>query len=152
MGKQLTAIIHRNWHILANITTFSSFGHSNLYQPIPNPTLFKTTLFTLHKHMAPHCKTRKTTKHTHPHTPIWTYPQWHIHDNITAVVTPVSSLIQDTHNSSWCDGQWMESQDILWRSLHHSTTMWPRILLLVSSMLYPQQLNLLTINLTILSQ
>ena len=23
MGKQLTAIIHRNWHILANITTFS---------------------------------------------------------------------------------------------------------------------------------
>ena len=152
MGKQLTAIIHRNWHILANITTFSSFGHSNLYQPIPNPTLFKTTLFTLHKHMAPHCKTCKTTNHTHPHTPIWTYPQWHAHDNITAVVTPVSSLIQDTHNSSWCDGQWMESQDILWRSLHHSTTMWPRILLLVSSMLYPQQLNLLTINLTILNQ
>ena len=69
-------------------------GHPNLYQPTPNPTVFITTLFTLHKHMVPHSKTPRTTTHTHPHTPIRTYP------HITTVVTPVFSSILDTPNSS----------------------------------------------------
>ena len=48
-------------------------GHPKLYQPTPNPTVFITTLFTLHKHMVPHSKTCKTydasplPTHTHTH-------------------------------------------------------------------------------------
>ena len=75
--------------------------HHTLYhlaiQPTPNPTLF-----TLHKHMVPHGKTPRTTTHTHPHTPIRTYP------HITTVVTPVFSSIPDTPNSSSCHGQWIK--------------------------------------------
>ena len=76
------------------------FGHPNLYQPIANPRVFITTLFTLHKHMVPDSKTPRTTTHTHPRTPIRTYPQWYTHDDITAVVTPLSASIPDTPNSS----------------------------------------------------
>ena len=67
---------HHNLHILA-------------IQPTPNPTLF-----TLHKHRVAHGKTPRTTTHTHPHTPIRTYP------HITTVVTPAFSSIPDTPNSS----------------------------------------------------
>ena len=51
------------------------FGHPNPYQPITNPVLFITTLFSLHKHMALHSRIPCTTTHTHQHTPIQTYPQ-----------------------------------------------------------------------------
>ena len=59
----------------------------------------------------------------HPHTLIRTYPQWYTHGDTTTVVTPVFSSIPDTPNSSWCHGQWMERQDILWRSWYHTTLM-----------------------------
>ena len=81
MGKQLTAIIHRNWDIVASDTTL----HHLAIQPTPNPTLF-----TLHKHRVPHGKTPRTTTHT----PIRTYP------HITTVVTPAFSSIPDKPNSS----------------------------------------------------
>ena len=51
------------------------FDNPNPDQPIPNPAVFITTLFTLHKHMAPHDRIPSTTTHTHVHTPIKTYPQ-----------------------------------------------------------------------------
>ena len=73
-GKQLTAIIHRYWHIVVNNTTLSTIWPSNLCHNTPNPTVFITTLFTLHKHMVHHSKTPRTTTHTHSHTPIQTYP------------------------------------------------------------------------------
>ena len=73
---------------------------------LPNPAVFISTLFTLHKHLASHSKTPSTTTHTHPHTPIRTYPQWYTHGDITAVVISISSSIAYTPNSSWCHGQW----------------------------------------------
>ena len=87
---------HHTLHHLA-IHTFIS---------LPNPAVFITTLFTQRKHLAPHSKTPSTTTHTHPHTPIRTYPQWYTHGDITAVVIPISSSIAYTPNSSWCHGQW----------------------------------------------
>ena len=81
------------------------FGHPHFIS-LPNPAVFITTLFTQHKHLAPHSKTPSTTTHTHPHTPIRTYPQWYTHGDITAVVIPISSSIAYTPNSSWCHGQW----------------------------------------------
>ena len=36
------------------------FGHLNPYQPTLNPAAFKTILFTLHKHMAPHGRNPNT--------------------------------------------------------------------------------------------
>ena len=112
MSKQLTAIIHRNWHIVANYTTLS-----NIWPSKPLSAVFITTLFTLPKHMVPHSKSPGTTTHTHPDTPIRTYP------NITTAVTPIFSSIPDTPNSSWCHGQWIERQDIPPRFWYHPTTM-----------------------------
>ena len=63
--------------------------HHLAIQPTPNPTLF-----TLHKHRVAHGKTPRTTTHTHPHTPIRTYP------HITAVVTSAFSSIPGKPNSS----------------------------------------------------
>ena len=54
------------------------FGHSNPCQPIPNPAVFITTLFTLLKQMAPHGRSPSTTTHTPTYTntdiPIVIYP------------------------------------------------------------------------------
>ena len=72
IGKQLTAIIHRNWHNVAKDTTLNSIWPSKL---IPNPTVFITTLLTLHKHMALQGRIPSTTTQTHSHTPIQIYPQ-----------------------------------------------------------------------------
>ena len=85
------------------------FGNRNPYQPILNPAVSITTLFTLHKHMAPHGRA----------PPIQTYPQRYIHGVITTVVTPISSSIPDTPNSSWYYEQLMERQDMLWRSWYY---------------------------------
>ena len=101
MGKQRTAIIHRNRHMLATSPHSTPFGHFNFYQPTPNQAVFLTTLLTLHKHMVAHSKTPRTTTHKHPHTPIGTYP------HITTLVTPFLSKIPDTPNSAWCHGQWI---------------------------------------------
>ena len=46
-----------------------AFHHPNSYQPRPNPAVFITALFTLHKHMAPHGSIPNTTKQTH--TPVY---------------------------------------------------------------------------------
>ena len=104
-------------------------GHPDHYQHTPNPKVFTTTLFTLHKHMVPHSKTSRTTTHTHPYTPIQTYP------HITTVVTPIFSSILNTPNSSWSHGQWIERQDIPTRSWYHPTTMMranaPTLMLLI---------------------
>ena len=97
MGKQLAAIIHRNWHIVTNDTTLSTIVYPNLYQSILNPTIFITTLFTLHKYMALQSKIHSTTTPTHPHTPIQTYPQWYTHGNITIVVTHLFPYQYRTH-------------------------------------------------------
>ena len=69
MGKHFTAIIHRKGNIVANDATLSTFGHLKLYQPIPNPTVFTTTLFTLNKHMASQSKTPR-----HTDIPTMIYP------------------------------------------------------------------------------
>ena len=105
------ALIHSCNYLLSQQTPHTKTNILPI-QPTPNPTLF-----TLHKHRVAHGKTPRTTTHTHPHTPIRTYP------HITTVVTPVFSSIPDTPNSSWCHGQWMERQDILWRSWYHTTLM-----------------------------
>ena len=128
IGKQLTAIIHRNWEIVANDTTLSTIWPSKPLSAYTKSTVFITTLLTLHTHMVPHSKTPRTTTHTHPHTPMRTYP------HITAVVTRVFSSIPDTPNSSWCHGQWIERQDILWRSWYPTTmrhTNAPTLMLLI---------------------
>ena len=51
------------------------FGHKKPYQHGPNPAVFITDLFSLHKHIAPHGRIPSTTTLTHSHTPIQTYPQ-----------------------------------------------------------------------------
>ena len=117
IGKQLTAIIHRNWEIVANDTTLSTIWPSKPLSAYTKSTVFITTLLTLHKHMVPHSKTPRTTTHTHPHTPIRTYPP-----HIATVVTPVFFSILDTPNSSWCHEQWTEHQDIPPRFWYHPKT------------------------------
>ena len=42
-----------------------TFHHPNPYQPRPNPAVFITALFTLHKHMAPHGSIPNTTTQAH---------------------------------------------------------------------------------------
>ena len=61
--------------------------HHLAIQYTPNPILF-----TLHKHRVARGRTTRTTTHTHPHTPIRTYP------HITTVVTPAFSSIPGTPN------------------------------------------------------
>ena len=117
MGKQLTAITNRNWHIAANGTTLSTIWPSKSLSAY-------TKCNSIHNHHVHSAQTYgssqkvlRSTTHTHPHTPIRTYP------HINTVVTPVFSSIQETPNSSWCYGQWIERQDIPWRSSYHPTTM-----------------------------
>ena len=117
MSRQFTATIHRNWHIVVNNITLSTIWPSK-------PLSAYTKSNSIHNHLVHSAQTYgssqkvpRTTTHTHPHTPIRTYP------HITTVVTPVSSSIRETPNSSWCHGQWIERQDIPWRSSYHPTTM-----------------------------
>ena len=94
MGKQLAVIIHRNWHIITNDITLSTIWSSK-------PLSAYTKSNSIHNHLVHSAQTYgssqkvpRTTTHTHPHTPIRTYP------HITTVVTPVSSSIRETPNSS----------------------------------------------------
>ena len=133
MGKQLAVIIHRNWHIITNDITLSTIWSSK-------PLSAYTKSNSIHNHLVHSARTYGasqqdmqniwclTTTHTHPHTPIRIYP------HITTVATPVFSSIPDTPNSSWCHGQWIERQDILWRSWYPTTmrhTNAPTLMLLI---------------------
>ena len=66
IGKLLSAIIHRNWHNVVNDITLSTIWLSKPLSALPNPAVFITTLFTLHKHMAPYGRIPSTTTPTYP--------------------------------------------------------------------------------------
>ena len=63
------------------------FRHPNSYQSIPNPAVFITTLFTLHKHLTPHGRIPNTTTHTHAYVniniPTMIYPWRYNHNGYT---------------------------------------------------------------------
>ena len=73
IGKQLTAIIHRNWHNFANDSTLSSIWSSrplSAYAKSSSIHNHIVHLFTLQKHATPHGRIPSTTTYAHPHTPI----------------------------------------------------------------------------------
>ena len=86
IGKQLTAIIHRNWHNFANDTTLSSIWSSrplSAYAKSSSIHNHLVHLFTLQKHATPHGRIPSTTTYANIDIPTMVYTWRYSHSRYT---------------------------------------------------------------------